>query len=75
MFLIFNAIIPIFVIILLGFLAEKYHLLGKNSSRVLTGFVYYFALPPLLFISMATLVISTGLAFYLWPSAFRTVLG
>lgn len=52
---------PVFIIIILGFLAEKYHLLGENSSRVLTGFVYYFALPFLLFISMANEPISQSL--------------
>jgi len=63
MSLIFNAVLPVFIIIFLGFLAEKRHLLGQNSHRVLTSYVYYFALPPLLFISMANEPVSKSLNF------------
>jgi hypothetical protein len=51
--LIFSAVIPIFLIIALGGVAQRLNLLGENSVNVLNRFVFYFAFPPLLFIIMA----------------------
>lgn len=51
--LIFSAIIPIFMIIILGGIAERMKLLGNNSVVVLNRFVFHFAFPPLLFIILA----------------------
>ncbi|CAG35967.1 AEC family transporter [Desulfotalea psychrophila] len=48
---IFNAIIPVFVVLLTGFLAGKGNFLGQEAARVINRFVYYIALPCLLFVT------------------------
>ena len=48
-----NVALPVFGIILAGYLAGRAGLLGGESSKALNGFVYYVALPALIFISMA----------------------
>jgi len=48
-----NIVLPVFAIILAGFLSGRFGVLGEASSAALNRFVYYFALPPLLFLSMA----------------------
>ena len=48
-----NVALPVFGIILCGYLAGRVKLLGASSSEALNAFVYWFALPPLIFIGMA----------------------
>ncbi|MBM3601547.1 MAG: AEC family transporter [Alphaproteobacteria bacterium] len=48
-----NVGLPVFAIILTGYLAGRFGILGGASTEALNAFVYYFALPPLLFLSMA----------------------
>jgi malonate transporter and related proteins len=48
-----NVALPVFGIILCGYLAGRVKLLGATSSGALNAFVYWFALPPLIFIGMA----------------------
>jgi len=48
-----NVALPVFAIILIGFVAGKVRLLGAASSEALNKFVYWIALPPLLFLVMA----------------------
>ncbi len=48
-----NVALPVFGIILCGYLAGRAKLLGAASSEALNAFVYWFALPPLIFIGMA----------------------
>ncbi len=43
--------VPVFAIMLLGYLAGRAGILGDESSKALNAFVYWFALPPLLFLS------------------------
>lgn len=50
---VFNVALPVFAIILAGFGARRINLLGPASSEALNGFVYWIALPPLLFLGMA----------------------
>jgi malonate transporter and related proteins len=45
--------IPVFGLILCGYLAGAFGVLGMQSSEALNRFVYYFALPALLFIFVA----------------------
>lgn len=45
--------LPVFAIILAGFLAGRARLLGDAASEALNKFVYYFALPPVVFLGMA----------------------
>lgn len=44
-----NVAFPVFGIIVAGFLAGTFNVLGKDSAAALNRFVYYFALPPVLF--------------------------
>jgi predicted permease len=50
---ILNIILPVFGIMLTGYLAGRFKLLGSPSSEALNRFVYLIALPALFFISMA----------------------
>ncbi|MBP1950204.1 AEC family transporter [Virgibacillus litoralis] len=50
----FQVVIPIFAIILCGFLAGRLSLLPIHGTSSLNYFVYYFALPALLFFSLST---------------------
>jgi malonate transporter and related proteins len=49
---------PVFGVILCGYLAGRWKALGPGGAEVLNRFVYYFALPPLLF----TLTAEAGVA-------------
>ncbi|MCD6222631.1 MAG: AEC family transporter [Thermoplasmata archaeon] len=42
-----NAIIPLLILISLGFLSRKFGILKAGDERVLSAYVYYFALPSL----------------------------
>ncbi|MBM3572935.1 MAG: AEC family transporter, partial [Alphaproteobacteria bacterium] len=48
-----NVGLPVFAIILLGYLAGRFAILGESATEALNALVYFFALPPLLFVSMA----------------------
>lgn len=48
-----NVVLPIFAIVLAGYVSGRRGLLGSESSAALNGFVYYVALPVLLFKAMA----------------------
>lgn len=48
-----NVVLPVFGVILTGYLAGRLKVLGPDSSAALNRFVFYFALPPALFIFMA----------------------
>ncbi len=49
----FISIIPIFTVILLGFLGKKTGLLNKNFIKPANSVVFYFAIPSLLFLSIS----------------------
>ncbi len=48
-----NIVLPVFGIILTGYLAGRFEVLGQASAAALNRFVFYFALPPALFVAMA----------------------
>ena len=48
-----NVVLPVFAIIFCGYVSGRMKVLGEASSEALNGFVYYVALPVLLFFSMA----------------------
>ncbi|WP_058306365.1 AEC family transporter [Gracilibacillus massiliensis] len=50
----FRVVIPLFSIILCGFLAGRLSIISFNSTTALNNFVYYFSLPALLFLSIST---------------------
>jgi predicted permease len=59
-----SVVLPVFAIILSGYVAGRFRLLGDGSSEALNGFVYYVALPLLFFSSMAKVEPS---AIFNWP--------
>jgi malonate transporter len=48
-----NVVLPVFGIIVTGYLAGRFGVLGPDSAAALNRFVFYFALPPALFIFVA----------------------
>lgn len=50
---VFEVALPVFGLILAGYLAGRRGILGQESSVALNRFVYYFSLPAVLFLSMA----------------------
>lgn len=48
-----NVVLPVFAIMLAGYLCGRLGLLGEGSSQALNGFVYYVSLPGLFFISLS----------------------
>ncbi len=50
---ILDVIVPVFGIILTGYLSGRIKLLGPDSSEALNKFCYWFALPPVLFLGPA----------------------
>jgi predicted permease len=50
---IFNVALPIFGVILAGFLAGRWRILGPEATTALNAFVSYFALPVLFFGTLA----------------------
>lgn len=53
MYALLNVSLPVFGLIFCGYLSAKFRILGPQSSEALNSFVYYFALPALLFIFVA----------------------
>jgi len=50
---IINVILPVFAIMLAGYLAGRLRLIGPGGSEPLSRFVFYIAMPALIFISLA----------------------
>ena len=48
-----RTIVPIFLLIGLGFLSRKVRILKAGDERILSAYVYYFALPALLLVDLA----------------------
>jgi hypothetical protein len=48
-----NVVVPVFGVVLTGYLAGRFEVLGSDSAAALNRFVFYFALPPALFIFTA----------------------
>ncbi len=61
---ILNVVLPVFGIMLAGYLVGRARILGEDSGRALNGFVYYVALPALFFGSMADVPLAR---IFNWP--------
>lgn len=48
-----DVVLPVFALILVGFLAGRFGVLGQESTQALNKFVYWFALPALFFAGMS----------------------
>ncbi len=58
-----NVAFPVFAIMACGWVCGRFGLLGEASSEALNRFVYYVALPPLLFLSTARVPVAEVLNF------------
>ena len=67
-----NVAFPVFAIVFAGYLSGRLGVLGEESAAALNRFVYYFALPPLLFVFTARAPIDEILH---WPFIFTFVGG
>lgn len=69
---IINVALPVFAIMLAGYLAGRFRLLGEEGSSTLNTFVYWFAMPPVLFLSMAQVPLDE---IFNWPFIWTFALG
>lgn len=53
-----NVVLPVFGIMLAGYLAGRFNLLGESSGEALNAFVYYVSLPALFIVSMSRVEVS-----------------
>jgi malonate transporter and related proteins len=67
-----NVVLPVFAIVLAGFVCGRLRLLGAGGSEALNGFVYFAALPALFFGSLAKVELSQ---IFNWPYLIAFVLG
>jgi len=67
-----NIVLPVFGVILAGVLSRKTGLLGADTSEALNKFVFYVALPPLLFLSFARVPVDD---IFNWPFINAYLLG
>jgi malonate transporter and related proteins len=58
---IIDVVLPVFGLIFAGVAAGRFRILGQDSSQALNGFVYWFALPPLLFLGMARVPVAQAM--------------
>jgi len=56
-----DVVLPVFGLIFAGVAAGRFRILGQESSQALNGFVYWFALPPLLFLGMARVPVAQAM--------------
>ena len=62
--IVLRTVVPLFILIGAGFFSRKIRILKSGDERVLSAYVYYFALPALFFINMTeTIFTSEVLAF------------
>jgi malonate transporter len=67
-----NVVVPVFGLILTGYLAGRFEVLGPESAAALTRFVYYFAFPAALFVFSARAPIDKT---FNWPFIWAYVCG
>jgi predicted permease len=67
-----SVVIPVFGVILTGYLAGRLNVLGPESAAALNRFVFYFALPPALFIFTARAPVEK---IFSWPFIGAFVVG
>lgn len=67
-----NVALPVFAIMLAGYLAGRFRLLGAEGSETLNTFVYWFAMPPVLFLAMARVPFDQ---IFDWPFLLTFILG
>ena len=72
MSVVINVAIPVFAIMLAGYLSGRFRILGEASTEALNAFVYWFALPPVLFLSMASVPVEE---IFDWPFIWTLVTG
>ncbi|EAR62671.1 AEC family transporter [Neptuniibacter caesariensis] len=51
--LLINIVLPVFAIIFAGWFAIRSEIMDKSAAKILNNYVYYFAVPPMLFLATA----------------------
>lgn len=51
--LLLNIVLPVFAIIFAGWFAIRSEILDRSAAKILNNYVYYFAVPPMLFLATA----------------------
>jgi len=64
MHVLFDVVLPVFGLIITGYLAGRFRVLGGEAASAINRFVFYFALPPLLFTFAARAPVAESLN---WP--------
>jgi predicted permease len=62
--LVIRTSLPIFLLIGTGFFSRKVGILKAGDERVLSAYVFYFALPSLLFVNMAETELTRGMLMF-----------
>jgi predicted permease len=70
---VFNTVVPVFTLILLGFGAGQLGWFGEGSARGLSTFVFSFAIPAMLFKAMATFGLPSSPPWAFWGAFFGAV--
>lgn len=72
---VFSALILVFGVMLLGFLAEKRRFFARDMALCLNQFVYWISLPALLFSQLGAMNLAGELGALLWASLLASFLG
>jgi len=69
----FTIVAPVFILIGIGYLLARFHVLKENASEALGHFVYVVAIPVLIFRTLIGADLADGLPVALWTSYFLGV--
>ncbi len=69
-----KAIIPLLILISLGFLSRKVNILKKGDERVLSAYVYYFALPSLFFVAISEIKFTEEILLFIIAGALPIII-
>lgn len=66
--------VPILLLIALGYISRRYGFLKEGDERVLSSYIYYFALPSLFFINMYEVEFSREILNYVFAAISPTII-
>lgn len=68
-----TVILPVFVLVLAGYLAARARLISSEGAKGLNDFVLYFCVPPLLFRTMQSVSLDAGSTLRVWGVYYSAV--
>ena len=60
-----KAVVPLLILIFLGYISRKINILKAGDERVLSAYVYYFALPSLFFVAISEIRFNTSILLFI----------